>query len=98
MGKRYEQEIQKKEIQISLKHLKRCSISIIIRIMQIKISQNNIFHSIRLLKIQKFKDNSVGKVLNNRCSHTSLMMDIIVVHSPWRYISEYLSELQMGHF
>lgn len=53
MGKNMNRKLKKKEIQIPLKHLKGCPISIIIRVIQIKISQRQHFSFYQAVKTPK---------------------------------------------
>lgn len=74
--------------------MKRCSTSVIMREMQMKLSWGKtFFYFMRLSVSASLWIHSVGKALGNRHSHTLLMVVDMIMNPLWRDISEYLPKL-----
>ena len=65
-AKELNRHFSKEDIQMANKHMKRCSISLIIREMQIKITMRYLFMPIRMAAIQSPQAINAGKGVEKR--------------------------------
>lgn len=67
MGKRFNRVFTKEDIQMTSEHMKRCSISIVIREMKIKSTVRNHYTLIKMTKIKKKKTKmlNTGEVIEH---------------------------------
>ena len=95
MGYRTKQRIHKEEPQMSEKHLKKCSKSLVIREMQIKMTLRFHLIPIRMSKIKTSGDNTCWRGCRERGTLLHCWWDCKMVQPLWKSIWRFLRKLEI---